>query len=174
MTLKSKMLETLRDSMRDPYSVTPRTFILVPRSQDERYEYLNDSRPATWIAKSSHGSKGLGVKISKDKHSVLQYVDAQPKKYKWVVQQYVERPFLLQGRKFDIRTWVLMTGQRVFVYKRGVCRTSSYQYSDASLGNLDDHLTHLTNHHIQETGKRYQMYEQGNELWFHQLHECMQ
>jgi hypothetical protein len=47
-----------------------------------------------------------------------------------VVQKYVERPLLYQGRKFDIRVWVGVNDQLdVFFYREGYIRTSSYQYT---------------------------------------------
>eukprot|EP01061_Rhynchopus_euleeides_P006912 TRINITY_DN15898_c0_g2_i1.p1 TRINITY_DN15898_c0_g2~~TRINITY_DN15898_c0_g2_i1.p1 ORF type:complete len:323 (+),score=85.19 TRINITY_DN15898_c0_g2_i1:136-969(+) len=169
------MVELLRAHCKDPWRITPMTFIVAPRgaATDERQEFLG-ARGGTWIAKSSHGSKGLGIKISPDKRTLLRYIDRQEKRYKWVIQLYLESPFLIEGRKFDIRTWVLLAPDRkVWVYKRGVCRTSSYLYQEGR-GNLDDHLTHITNHYIQEGGDLFEKFEKGNELWFHQLHDVMQ
>eukprot|EP01063_Lacrimia_lanifica_P009299 TRINITY_DN16295_c1_g1_i1.p1 TRINITY_DN16295_c1_g1~~TRINITY_DN16295_c1_g1_i1.p1 ORF type:complete len:864 (+),score=351.28 TRINITY_DN16295_c1_g1_i1:106-2697(+) len=174
LTLKSKMVDLLRARFARPYEITPATYILVPHGSDERREFLACPRPVIWIAKSSHGSKGLHVKIARDKREIMKHVDGQEKQYRWVVQEYLASPFLIHGRKFDIRTWVLLTPDRsVWVYRRGVCRTSSYQYSGASLGNLDDHLTHLTNHHIQEQGQKFSLFEEGNEMWFHQFDEYL-
>jgi len=48
----------------------------------------------------------------------------------WILQKYVERPLLYQGRKFDIRVWVVVNDQLdVFFYREGYIRTSSYQYT---------------------------------------------
>ena len=176
MTLKSKMIELLRASLKSPYEVTPHTFIITPRSgYDERSAFLRHSG-STWIAKPSHGSKGLNMNISSNKESILNYIDSQQEKYRWVVQRYIERPLLINKRKFDIRTWVLLLkgGSYPHVYKRGVCRTSSYAYEEGALGKLNNHLMHLTNHHIQENGDRFGEFEEGNELWFDELETYMQ
>ena len=181
VTLKSRMVECLRAYMRTPYTITPTTFILSPRSgfDDERGQFLawraeDTKAPVAWIAKSSHGSKGLGIQISRDRKALVRYIDSQEKRHKWVVQLYLQNPFLLDGRKFDIRTWVLLgPDMRVWVYRRGVCRTSGYKY-DAKKDDFSDQLTHITNHFIQDGSPMFEAYEKGNEVWFDQLHSFMQ
>ena len=90
----------------------------------------------------------------------------------WVVQRYISRPFLLsRRRKFDIRCWVLVdSGFRVYLYRAGVCRTSSASFS---LEDLGDRFVHLTNHCIQEGHPDYSANEEGNEVFFPALQEYL-
>jgi hypothetical protein len=54
----------------------------------------------------------------------------------WVVQKYLEKPMLLGGRKFDIRSYVLVTGdKKVYFHKESYIRTSGTKFS---LANLED------------------------------------
>eukprot|EP00756_Hemistasia_phaeocysticola_P026803 Hpha_TRINITY_DN16084_c1_g4::TRINITY_DN16084_c1_g4_i1::g.120584::m.120584 len=191
LTLKTKMLRCLRDWAREPYQITPPTFIVLPlepggrlKSRDERLDFekhWQDYRRChhplapgnTWIAKSSHGSKGDGMKISARKDVILEYIDRQ-EPLPWVVQLYIEDPFLIKGRKFDIRAWVLVLPKgEVYFSRQGVCRTSSYKYEEAKR-DLDNIFVHLTNHHIQEQAPAYQEHEAGNELFFDAFHEYLQ
>lgn len=85
----------------------------------------------------------------------------------WVLQRYIDRPFLIQRRKFDIRCWILVDAEyRVFLYRNGVCRTSSTEFN---MENLGDTFVHLTNHCIQEAHPDFNKQEQGNELFFPEL-----
>lgn len=60
----------------------------------------------------------------------------------WVIQKYIEKPFLYKERKFDLRIWAAVTEDfRVYVYKHGYVRTSSTQYDLANKNNF----VHLTN-----------------------------
>lgn len=44
----------------------------------------------------------------------------------FVIQKYVERPFLIEKRKFDIRVWVLLTqSMDLYFFKEGYIRTSA-------------------------------------------------
>ena len=54
----------------------------------------------------------------------------------WVVQKYIEQPLLISGRKFDIRSYCLLTpDHKVHIYKHSYIRTSSTAYD---LTNLQD------------------------------------
>lgn len=89
-----------------------------------------------------------------------------PQTKSWVVQKYVEHPFLFNGRKFDIRVWAVVTDDyRIFFYKHGYLRTSSAEY------NLKDknNYVHLTNQCLQVKGEGYAQHEEGNTLNYEDL-----
>jgi hypothetical protein len=86
----------------------------------------------------------------------------------WIVQQYMERPLLISGRKFDIRCYVLVTldsrkGMQGYFYQDAYIRTSSKVYS---MNNLADRETHLTNDAVQKHSKTYGKFEDGNKMDF--------
>ena len=80
-----------------------------------------------------------------------------------MAQKYVEKPLLYNGRKFDIRVWVLVTANiDIFMYKHGYLRTSSFDYD---MGNENNYV-HLTNKFLQPHGDNYGKHEDGNTLSF--------
>jgi hypothetical protein len=93
-----------------------------------------------------------------------QFLLSKPPLSHWIVQKYIERPLLYDGRKFDIRMWTLINWQKDFYfYRYGYVRTSS------DLFTLDSRLNyvHLTNNCLQKHGEKYGMYETGNTVGFH-------
>ena len=101
-------------------------------------------------------------------------VQAAPKLIRsqtFIVQKYIERPLLVNDRKFDIRVWVCVTQDLdVYFFREGYLRTSSQPYSMDS-ANLDDDYVHLTNNAIQKNGPGYGTHEDGNQLSFAQFKE---
>ena len=90
----------------------------------------------------------------------------------WVLQRYLSSPFLLSGRKFDIRCWALLdSSYRIYLYRNGVARTSSTPFT---LDNLSDQFVHLTNHCIQTAHPDYATQEEGNELFFPELQKYLE
>jgi hypothetical protein len=75
-----------------------------------------------------------------------------------VAQKYVSDPFLIDGRKFDLRVYVLVTCAdplRVFVYDDGLVRfcTNAYEAPDAK--NLHDACMHLTNYAVNKNSENF-------------------
>ena len=75
------------------------------RVPGRRQRHSIDGRRALWILKPSSGSHGLGCRLVSRLSEVRPWLDSGV-----VVQKYVESPALIDGRKFDVRLWVLVTG----------------------------------------------------------------
>lgn len=70
----------------------------------------------------------------------------------------MEKPLLIDGRKFDVRVWVLFTQEwKVYFFKEGYVRTSSVAYSLKEEG-FENSKIHLTNNAIQKYGEDYGKY----------------
>ena len=81
----------------------------------------------------------------------------------------MERPLLFDGRKFDIRVWVLFDHQmKVYFFKKGYLRTSSNTYSLQD-DKINDLAVHLTNNAVQKYNSDYNKFEKGNQLSFKAL-----
>lgn len=68
-----------------------------------------------------------------------------------VVQEYIDRPFLIEGLKFDFRIYVLLRSispLRVYVYQEGLARLATQNYENANTNNLSNLTMHLTNYAI--------------------------
>jgi tubulin---tyrosine ligase len=97
---------------------------------------------------------------------ILGFLASKSQNTFWVVQKYIEKPLLYNGRKFDIRIWAIFTGNsEVFIYKRAYVRTSSDSYD---LNNQNNYV-HLTNQCLQVHGDGYGKHEDGNTLALHDL-----
>ena len=106
-------------------------------------------------------NQGKGIEICRSLREITNSLRAKSTSSLWVVQKYIEKPLLFNGRKFDIRIWGLVTAKReLFCYRRGYVRTSSIEYD---LNGKDNYI-HLTNNCLQQLGENYGVYEEGNTL----------
>lgn len=82
-----------------------------------------------------------------------------PRKKKAIVQRYLAKPYLINGNKFDLRIYVLVTGVdplRVYIHDEGLTRISTSKYS---LKNLDNRFAHLTNYSINKKADTFKAAE---------------
>ena len=58
-----------------------------------------------------------------------QPINASVKSDVFVLQKYIERPLLINKRKFDIRLWVMVTAEhKCYLFKEGYIRMSGSNY----------------------------------------------
>ncbi|KAG1708392.1 hypothetical protein DVH05_025069 [Phytophthora capsici] len=97
----------------------------------------------TWIMKPSATNKGAEVNVIKDFKKLRSIVNEWTDIREWVVQEYIQRPLLLRGRKFHIRVYVLAVGGlKVFVYQHCLVLCALEQYHEA---DTDNNYSHITN-----------------------------
>jgi len=97
-----------------------------------------------WVVKPASLNRGRKIGIFRHLKNIQDYIFSKNNAVRdWVVQKYIERPLLYNGRKFDIRVWVLVTADfKIYIYRQGYLRTSSGRYSL----NDQNNMVHLTNH----------------------------
>ena len=116
----------------------PRSYIL-PQDYNLLYQKMKTHSNSQFISKPPKGSCGIGIKIItfKDFYSIPNGS---------VVSDYISRPLLIDGFKFDLRIYVLVTSfypLRAFIYKEGLARFATEWYSRSSL-SLFSSLTNAT------------------------------
>ena len=102
---------------------------------------------ALWILKPPASACGRGIRVL-DYQAVQTTVVTKPR----IIQRYIADPYLLDGRKFDLRMYVVVTSMnplRVHLAKHGLVRLCAAKYSTADLKNRYGHLTNysINRHH---------------------------
>mmetsp|Transcript_14421 Transcript_14421/g.24600 ORF Transcript_14421/g.24600 Transcript_14421/m.24600 type:complete len:162 (+) Transcript_14421:588-1073(+) len=74
-------------------------------------------------------------------------------KEEMVVQQYLDSPLLLDGLKFDLRLYVVVTGinegeVHAFLADEGLARFCTKPYQKPTKSNFKDYYMHLTNYSV--------------------------
>lgn len=101
--------------------------------------------PNIWIMKPVGLSRGRGISLVSDIGQV-QFAENT------IIQKYVHNPLLLDGYKFDLRLYVLVTSfspLEAFLYRRGFARLSSRPFT-ADPSQINNKFIHLTNSSIQK------------------------
>ena len=94
--------------------------------------------------KPEASSQGKGIFLVKSYEEI-------PSLERYVVQKYIPRPLLIEGLKFDLRLYVLLTGIdpiRLFLYKDGLVRLATLPYKVPKDNNIDKLFMHLTNYSV--------------------------
>lgn len=123
-----------------------------------------------WIVKPGENTnRGTGITVCSTIEQVREELKATVcektgQAHTYIVQRYIDRPYLINKRKFDIRIYALITsvngGLQGYYYNEGYLRTSSKEFS---LNNLS-RMIHLTNDAVQKKGDDYGRFEAGNKL----------
>ncbi|CAB1312037.1 unnamed protein product [Coregonus sp. 'balchen'] len=132
------------------YNIFPRTWCL-PADYSDFQAYTRSKKHKTYICKPDSGCQGRGILLTKSSK------DIRPGEH-MICQVYVSRPFIIDGFKFDLRIYVLVTSCdpfRIFLYNEGLARFCTTQYNEPSNGNVDDVCMHLTNYAINKHSENF-------------------
>ena len=80
-----------------------------------------------------------------------------------IIQKYIEKPLCYNGRKCDMRLWVMLTWDfNLYLFKEGHFKATSLPYDV----NSQDSYVHLTNYSVQKYNANFAKFETGNEISF--------
>eukprot|EP00756_Hemistasia_phaeocysticola_P064944 Hpha_TRINITY_DN8175_c0_g1::TRINITY_DN8175_c0_g1_i1::g.171924::m.171924/K16601/TTLL4; tubulin polyglutamylase TTLL4 len=156
-----KCLEAMRIKFGEAFHITPRTWIL-PEEHTSLVEYLRSDAKTPLIVKPARGSCGREIFVCRSHDDerlqrLLSFATApapQPlpdvprarmRQRRWVVQEFLDPPMLISGRKYDLRLYVSVTSADplvAYVYKEGLVRFASEPYSS---GTESTRFADLTN-----------------------------
>ncbi|MEE6494674.1 hypothetical protein FKM82_001836 [Ascaphus truei] len=136
------------------YSFIPRTWIF-PAEYTQFQNYVKElkkkKRQKTFIIKPANGAMGHGISLIRNGEK-LQAQDHL------IVQEYLDKPFLMEGYKFDLRVYILLTScdpLRIFLYNDGLVRMGTEKYHSPSESNLNQLYMHLTNYSVNKHNENF-------------------
>ena len=135
----------------DVYDFFPRTWIL-PHDYGCVKDYLLSRPDRCVIIKPAGSAQGKGIYLALTPTMIQRCTEET------IAQAYVMKPLTIDGKKFDMRVYALVTSVdplRILVYKDGLVRlcTSTYNVPDES--NVYESYMHLTNYAVNKLSSNF-------------------
>lgn len=161
-------LNVMRSIFNNEYDFYPRTWFLPEQFEDFRLHctFVNEKQTRVshsikvFIVKPDKGSQGDGIYLIKDADGLLDLKSNGKllNNEKYIVQEYIDNPFLMDNLKFDLRIYVIVSNLRpleVYMYDEGLVRFATINYETPDYQNLDQIFMHLTNYAINKQNEKY-------------------
>uniref|UniRef100_A0A8C2HSC4 Inactive polyglycylase TTLL10 n=1 Tax=Cyprinus carpio TaxID=7962 RepID=A0A8C2HSC4_CYPCA len=140
--------------------------------KDEREAFFNgicDDKSSMWICKPTGLNQGRGIFLLRTPEDITAFrerlqntIEQQYNRKSLfnlpqarIVQQYIQNPLLLKGRKFDVRSYFLIasTSPYMVFFRHGYIRLTCNLYDP----NSDNITAHLTNQYMQKKNPLYSL-----------------
>ena len=152
----------------DVFSKIPLTFHIEQGLSDPTLTIFTEQfrENTVWIIKPGEcTNRGKGIRVCDNLQEIKEIISSGCTGRTYIIQKYIEKPLLINKRKFDIRCYALVTCVngilQAYFYKEGYLRTASKEFS---LRSVHDKFVHLTNDAIQKNSEDYGKFEAGNKL----------
>lgn len=164
----------------NPFDYIPLTYHITQGDHDPEFQKFEEHYKAIsgkstedsniWIVKPGENTnRGNGITVCSNLGQIKTIISTSSsnsaEKRTFIVQKYVENPFLVHKRKFDIRCYAMITSFngviQGYYYNEGYLRTSCRPYS---IKDIEDPFIHLTNDAIQKYSEDYGKFESGNKM----------
>ncbi|KAK3252707.1 hypothetical protein CYMTET_38009 [Cymbomonas tetramitiformis] len=139
------------------FDIVPRHYVL-PREADEWKAEYERNEDYVYIMKPCSSSRGRGIRVLRTPADV-------PKDKDCLVQRYITNPSLINGYKYDMRLYVVVTcfdPLRVYLWRDGLTRFATELYSSDE-STLRKRSMHLTNFTVNKTNTKFVANENADE-----------
>ncbi len=151
------------------YKFVPKTWLLPQDTESLKSYFMQQNGPSTGtntgiapqtiIFKPSEGSQGAGIQLAQkwsDAEKIIKGAVYQG--ITMTAQEYVSKPLLLDGLKFDFRIYVLIESLdplRIHLFKDGLARFCTEKYQEPTGRNLKSVYMHLTNSSLNKQHEQF-------------------
>ena len=83
-------------------------------------------KESLWISKPTNKARGNGIRVIGKKEKIKKISKCH------MISEYISKPHLLNGYKYDLRLYVVVTGLdplRVYLHQEGLVRICTHKYS---------------------------------------------
>lgn len=132
------------------FNFVPKTYLFPDDYRKFTTDREADNFKHMYILKPAASSCGRGIKVISSKQEVK-------KKNGHIVSQYVSNPLLINGFKFDLRIYALVSGfdpLKIYLFKEGLARFATKKYTN-STSATDKRFIHLTNYSVNKKNDEY-------------------
>ncbi len=153
----ARNLKKMKKQFPKEYKFFPKTWLLpyeIQELKNVQASYFKRGLKQNFIVKPECMSQGKGIFITRK-------IDQIDPSEHLVVQKYLRTPYLIDGYKFDLRIYVLVTNVqplRVFMHSEGLARFASEKFKLKAFNNP---FIHLTNYAINKDNVNFTSDETG-------------
>jgi tubulin polyglutamylase TTLL5 len=149
------------------FDIVPDTYVLPDEFADfySQFHWIKkisssgySSEKNLWIVKPSASSRGRGIYLVIPIVNKLKIDDISevPIDDQCIVSRYITNPLLINGLKFDLRIYVLITSfdpLKIYVFREGLARFASEPYTQSFSKN--NKYVHLTNYSVNKKNLKF-------------------
>ena len=146
----ARNLGKMKKVLPEEYDFFPNTWVL-PKELAELKAFAQKNPKVTFILKPDSSCQGRGI-------SLTQLGETIGAMDNYIAQRYIDRPFLINNLKFDLRLYVLLAGcspLRIYLHQEGLVRFATEPYTPPTPSNLASPFMHLTNYAVNKLHPAY-------------------
>ncbi|KAJ6644550.1 Tubulin polyglutamylase ttll6 [Pseudolycoriella hygida] len=166
--LLARNLNRMQKMFPDEYNIFPKTWSL-PSNYADALNYSLKNKNTTFIIKPASGAQGRGIFLTKSLKDV--HMDGM------ICQIYLKKPLLIDGFKFDLRVYALITSLdplRIYIYNEGLARFATKPYNLPTKMNTGNTFMHLTNYSLNRFSESFSTdRESGSKRTFSSLNRIL-
>jgi len=150
------------------YRFVPPTWVIPDDLTDLEKRFGNSQESKVfYIVKPDHLCQGRGIFLTTELDRLRQAAEESRKKNEaTVVQRYLSRPMLIEGLKFDLRLYFLVSAKkasgeagldlRCFLFRDGLVRLCTTPYQPPTAETMNEKCMHLTNYAVNKNSSNFQ------------------